>query len=162
MAKAVPRRTGGISTATVRVWLSEWDGLDSQVKSFTKRKDTLRDKLKDLVLKRGAKDADGHVWLELEEPVGDISALKAQRSVTKGMDMQAVEDLCRRKGYWKDTREGGVLKWVPTFDGDAFAALVYRETQQKGTGITSDEFKSVLTEEISYAFHPQRVKGRKG
>ncbi len=61
------------------MWLTEFLGIGSQIKTLNERKEEIKKRLSGLVEEQGTEDDKGHVWLELDAPVEGVSALKRER-----------------------------------------------------------------------------------
>jgi hypothetical protein len=128
-------------------WLAHevegWWGIKDQSKLITKQLNAGKDRLKKIVERFGITDpTSGSIFLDLEEPVSlrKICKLKAQRSVTTGLNPTAAEEILRAKGIWDEC-----VEYVPQLDEGKVHAAYYDKK------ITDDELSRMFPQSINYS-----------
>jgi hypothetical protein len=142
MPKRVVRKRKTPPT-TVTTWLHEWKQANDMAKTFTARKNELRDRLMEVVESFGETDADGHVWFDLPEAVDGFTRIKRERRVSQSFDYEGALELVQSKNL------DACVKLVPQLDEDAFMVAV-----SDGV-ITEEEYSALIEAKVSYAFKPK-------
>jgi hypothetical protein len=132
-----------LDLAALRREVEGWWGVKFQSKLIAKQLNAGKDQLKKMVERFGITDpTSGSIFLDLDEPVGDrkIVKLKAQRSVTTGLNPEEAERILKAKGLWDE-----VVEWVPQLDeGKVHAAYYDRK-------ITDDELSRMFPQSINFS-----------
>lgn len=120
-----------------------WWSIKAQSKLIAKHLSDGRDTLMKIVQRHGVTDpTSGSIFLDLDEPVSDrkILKLKAQRSVTNGLNPDAAEQILKAKGLWDE-----MVEWIPQLDqGKVHAAFYDRK-------ITEDELSRMFPQAIHFS-----------
>jgi hypothetical protein len=131
-----------LDLTSLRHEVEGWWGVKYQSKLITEQLNKGRNRLKEIVEKFGLIDpTTGSIFLDLSEPVGDrkISKLKAQRSVTTGLNPDA-ERILKEKGIWDD-----VVDWVPRVDEGRVTAAYFDKK------ITNEDLKKLFPQTINFS-----------
>lgn len=119
------------------------------IETLTVKNKQLREPIMKVVEERGEESTDGHVWLDLEVPVGEVVALQNMRRVSQKPDTQAIERILRSAGVWERCHPP-----APTFREDEVLACMYEGL------ITPEQVEEMFPTEVSYALMTKK-KGRK-
>lgn len=137
------REEESLDLTEVRHEVEGWWGVKYQSKLITQQLNTGKDRLKKIVERWGLSDpTTGSLFLDLEEPVGDrkIAKLKAQRSVSTGLNAVVAEEILKGKGLWDEC-----VEMVPQLDeGKVHAAYYDRK-------ITDDELSRMFPQSINFS-----------
>ena len=143
MARLRRREEEALDLADLRHEVEGWWGVKFQSKLISQQLNAGKDKLKKLVERFGVTDpTSGSIFLDLDEPVSDrkIVRLKAQRSVTTGLNPDAAETILKQKGLWDE-----MVEWVPVLDEGKVHAAFYDHK------ITDDELSRMFPQSINFS-----------
>lgn len=133
--------------SAIKTWVREFAGLGDQIKALTKRKDDIKKRLSESVEDSGEEDDKGHVWLELDEEVAGIGALKRERRVGQTLDPDKAQALLEAKGLGDRC-----YKLVPVLDEDEVMAAHYEGL------LTEAEIDSMFPKKVTFAFVPVKAR----
>jgi hypothetical protein len=132
-----------LNLAKFRLDVESWWSVKFQSKLLTQQLNAGRDRLKAVVQRFGVTDpSNGSMFLDLEESVGNrkIAKLKAQRSVSTGLNSEEAERILKEKGLWDE-----MVEWVPVLDEGRIHAAYYDRK------ITDDELSKMFPQSISFS-----------
>lgn len=128
------------SQQSLRQWVADLVTAKAQQKFFKSRQDTVTKRLKAYVEEHGYTDDQGHIWLDLEEPVEGTVALQMQRKVSQGVNEDKAEAILKAKGIYDDCTET-----VTVLDQDAILAAHYAGK------LSEDEIDAMFPKTVNYA-----------
>lgn len=147
MPRTVKRKKkGGLTNSALANWVGQFVGIKEQKKQIEARYAEIRKRLDAAIEEYGYRDSDGHLWLDLEDPVNGVSRVKRERRVSRRLDEDALIEILDKKGI--DRKR--YTKTIEVLDEDAVFALVY-EDNPKENGLTEKELDSVVVESESWA-----------
>lgn len=111
------------------------------IKALTGDANKLRDELSALVETHGEPDSDGHVWLELDEEIEGVSALKRERRVSTRLDEAEAKRRLDAAGLTERC-----VRMVPVIDQDEVMAALYDDL------LTEEDIDAMFPKSISWAF----------
>ncbi len=140
----------------LRRMVIDWLGLDNTASQFQSRADELKVLMRDdLLVAQGEEDSDGHYWYTfddaIEDPSGkaDVTGLKREHRKSKTLNAERAEAFLRKRGLWDECTETVVV-----ISEDAILAKAFDKV------ISDKDLNSLYDVKESYAFVPQRFKGR--
>jgi hypothetical protein len=143
MARLRRREEERVDLNQLRQDVEGWWAIKAQSKLIAKHLSAGRDSLMKIVQRCGVTDpTSGSIFLDLDEPVSErkIVKLKAQRSVTNGLNPDAAEQILKAKGLWDE-----MVEWVPVLDqGKVHAAFYDRK-------ISEDELSRMFPQSINFS-----------
>lgn len=125
-----------------------WLGIKAQVTSLTKDQNKLRDELKAEVETSGYEDDKGHIWLEFPAPIDGYASLKSEKRVTELLNEEVAETILKKKGILEEC----LYQPPPQLDPDEIRKQFY------AGNITKRELDRIFTQQVTYAFVPQKAK----
>lgn len=147
MVRTVKRKKkGGLTNSALSTWVAQFVAVKAQQKQIKARYDELRGRLDDALEEYGYRDSDGHLWLDLEEPIEGYSRIKRERRTSRRLDEDALIEILEKKGIPKKR----YIKTVEVLDEDAVFAMVYVDDPKKD-GLTEAELDSVIVTSESWA-----------
>ena len=140
MAKvATPPRKPDSNPLMIKV--REFISYKKQIDKLSKAQDELKKDLMQTVEEIGEVDDSGHQWLHLPEEVDGYSALQRQRRVSQKLDMDAAEEILKKKGLYDKC-----VKMVPMIDEDAVMGALYLGE------LTEEDIDQIFPKAITWAF----------
>lgn len=133
----------GLNLDTLRDNVAAWWGVKYQAKLITQQLNKGKDDLKKIVQRFGVVDpSTGSIFLDLGDTVSDrnIARLKAQRSVSTGLNPEVAEKLLKEKGLWDD-----MVELVPVLDEGKVHAAYYDKK------ISDEELSRMFPQSVSYS-----------
>lgn len=100
-----------------------YKAVKDEVDLLTKRKNDLRDLLMDAIEQGGFADDTGSLWIELDDEVDGVTALKRERRSKAALDEEAAERILAERGLSEQC-----FKTVRVVDEDAVFAALYDGT----------------------------------
>lgn len=142
----MPKISRSASTAdatdstSVKQWIAELVGAKNQQKFFKARQEQVTKRLKAYVEEHGYQDDQGHIWLDLEEPVEGTVALQMQRRVSQPLNEEKAEEILEKKGLL-----ASCTKTITVLDEDAIMAAKF------SGDLTDDDIDAMFPKTVSYA-----------
>lgn len=109
--------------------------------------DSSTKELKAIVETSGYTDANGHIWLDLDTPVGEVAQLQMQRKVSTTLDEERATTLLKAKGIYAQC-----TTTVVVLDQDEIMAAHYRGE------LTEAELDSLFTKSVNFALMTPKAK----
>lgn len=120
--------------------VSEYLYLKKQIEDLGTRQKELRNELMEVVKTDGYEDADGHWWLDLENPIEGKVALKRERRTKQEVDEEAAQDLLTERGLWHTC-----TKQVRVLDEDAIMSALWNED------LTEEDIDTIYPKKVIWA-----------
>lgn len=118
----------------------EYKSLKDQIDELTKRQKSLRDYLMDTVEQTGFEDENGNVWVELDDEIDGVVAIKRERRAKPALDEDAAAEVLSAKGLDEEC-----YKTVRVVDEDAVMACLYDER------LTEDDIDTIFPQKVTWA-----------
>lgn len=125
---------------SIKQWVAELATAKAQQKFFKNRQDQVTKRLKAVVEEAGYQDDQGHIWLDLDEPVEGVVALQMQRRVSQPLSEEKAEEILTARGLLEKC-----TKTITVLDEDAIMAARYAGE------LTDDDIDSMFPKVVSYA-----------
>lgn len=142
MATKIKR--GAVSDApdarSIRQWVSELVQAKAQQKALKSRQDQVTKRLKAHIEETGYQDDQGHIWLDLDEPVDGCVALQMQRKVGQTLNEEKAEEILKAKGIYDQC-----TTTITVVDQEKVYAALYDGT------LTEDDAEAMFPKVVSYA-----------
>lgn len=149
MAKISRASTADADTdhQSIKQWVSELVTAKTQQKFFKQRQDTVTKRLKAYVEEHGYQDDQGHIWLDLDEPVDGAVAVQMQRRVSQPLNEDKAESILSKAGLLERC-----TKTVTVLDEEAIMAARYAGE------LTDDDIDAMFPKVVSYALMTPKTK----
>lgn len=121
--------------------VQQYVSIKDQVNLLTKRQQSIKKHLQEIVLEYGETDGRGHVVLEINDPITGTEKLMQQRRVSKALDIDVAQKLLEEKDLIEEC-----IEFIPTINEEAVMAAFY-----KGK-LTEEDIDSMFPAKVSYAF----------
>lgn len=132
---------------SIKQWVAELVTAKAQQTFFKKRQDEVTKRLKAYVEETGYQDDQGHIWVDLDEPVEGAVALQMQRRVSQPLREEKAEEILKAKGlYDRCTTTVVVLD-----EAEIMAARYAGE-------LTDDDIDAMFPKVVSYALMTPKTK----
>lgn len=135
-----PRR--GIDYADLRGKVAQWLEFRKSEKQAKRGAEKLRDEFKGLLENHGAPDDNGSLFIELQQPVGPIVALKNQKSTRPTFNEEAAVAILQKKGLYQEP----YVVMTPVIDVDAIRGAVFEKL------LTKSESSRIFGTDVSFSF----------
>lgn len=145
MAKvATPPRKPSSNPLMIKV--REFISYKKQIDKLSKAQDEIKKDLMQTVEEMGEVDDSGHQWLHLPEEVDGYASLQRQRRVSQKLDMDAAEEILKKKGLYDKC-----VTMVPMIEEDAVMGALYLGE------LTEEEVDQIFPKTITWAFVPKKA-----
>lgn len=114
--------------------------IKDEVDSLTKKQKDLRDYLMDTVEQTGFTDESGNVWVELDEEIDGIAAIKRERRAKPVLDEEAAERILAERGL-----EDECYKTIRVVDEEAVMAALMNER------LTDADVDEIFPQKVTWA-----------
>lgn len=132
---------------SIKQWVAELVTAKTQQKFFKSRQDEVTKRLKAYVEEHGYQDDQGHIWVDLDEPVEGTIALQMQRKVSQPLKEEKAEAILKAKGLLEEC-----TTTITVLDQDAIMAARYDGR------LTDDDIDSMFPKVVSYALMTPKTK----
>ena len=132
---------------SIKQWVAELVTAKAQQKFFKSRQDTVTKRLKAYVEEHGYQDDQGHIWVDLDEPVEGTIALQMQRKVSQPLKEEKAEAILSKKGLLEEC-----TTTITVLDQDAIMAARYDGR------LTDDDIDAMFPKVVSYALMTPKTK----
>lgn len=122
------------------VKIRSYKSLKDQIDTLSKEQKALRDALMEAVQADGYTDENGSLWIELDNEIDGVAALKRERRAKRELDEQAAEEILTALGL-----EDICYKTVRVVDEDAVYAALYADK------LTDADIDTMFPEKITWA-----------
>lgn len=122
------------------VKIRSYKSLKDQIDALTKEQKALRDALMEAVQTDGYTDENGSLWIELDNEIDGVAALKRERRAKRELDEQAALEILTALGL-----EDKCYKTVRIVDEDAVYAALYNDE------LTDADIDTMFPEKITWA-----------
>jgi hypothetical protein len=149
MARTVrrPQAAAPLALDDVPALLEKYLDMRKTADEFQGKVDEMKKLLSTAVDTHGFVDDKGNRWIEFEEPIEGVTALKRERRVSRSLDPVRAETVLKRLGLWEECTEE-----VRVIDEDKILGAGFEGRIKKGV------LDSLWTESESWAFKPERRK----
>lgn len=132
---------------SIKQWVAELVTAKAQQKFFKTRQDQVTKRLKAYVEEHGYQDDQGHIWVDLDEPVEGTVALQMQRKVSQPLREEKAEEILKKKGLYDRC-----TTTVVVLDQDEIMAARY------AGDLTDDDIDAMFPKVVSYALMTPKTK----
>ena len=125
----------------------EYVFIKKQLEYFEAKQKEFKEKLFERIEANGEVDSEGHIILDLEEPIDGVLSFKKQRRVGRKINEDRAEEIIEEKGLEKQ-----LYKTIQVIDEDALMAALYSDL------LTESEIEEMYPQIITWALVMNKKK----
>jgi hypothetical protein len=140
MARVQPSEPRNVTEDEFIAQAKEFVFVKKQLDYFEDKHKDLKEKIFSKIDVEGEVDSEGHIILELKEPIDGVRSFKKQRRVKRKIDETLAEQLIAEKGL-----EDKLYKTIRVVDEDALMAAMY------SAELSEEEVDSIYPQVVTWA-----------